>query len=253
MAIKIFNQNIGNPFIELQAVESTNNYAMQQLQNNMATHGACFFAHTQTAGKGQRLKQWISEAGQNITLSVLLDTTGLSVSQLFEISVVVAVAAHDFFNSYALHATYIKWPNDIYWCDRKAGGILIENIIRGNKWQFGVAGIGLNINQTNFPPQLLNPVSLKQITGKNYDVIVMAKELCNYIQSRYTQLLQNGFKDLLHYYNAALYKKNETVKLKKEQTVFFCIVKEVNEYGQLITEGTSKESFEFGEVEWLIG
>ena len=77
------------------------------------------------------------------------------------------LAAHDFFSHYVFNNAFIKWPNDLYWRDRKAGGILIENIIRGKDWQSAVAGIGININQTSFDPDITNAISLKQITGKS--------------------------------------------------------------------------------------
>ena len=83
----------------------------------------------------------------------------------------------DFFSKYIKENVKIKWPNDIFINDRKAGGILIENVIKGNLWQWAVIGIGLNINQENFEKENLKAISLKQITGKNYDVIELAKEL----------------------------------------------------------------------------
>ena len=86
-----------------------------------------------------------------------------------------SLPAYDFFNFYAIDETSIKWPNDIYWRDRKAGGILIENILQGKKWKFAIVGIGININQTLFPASLPNPVSLKQITGKTFNVVELGK------------------------------------------------------------------------------
>jgi BirA family biotin operon repressor/biotin-[acetyl-CoA-carboxylase] ligase len=243
---------IGQPFTEITETESTNNYAMALAQNGLATHGAAYFAHHQTAGKGQRGKQWNSMPKQNIIISVLLDMRWLPVSEQFYLSAAIALAAYNFFSKYAGENTAIKWPNDIYWNDRKAAGILIENIIRGNSWQWAVAGIGININQTTFDEGLKNPVSLKQITGKDFDVMVLAKQLCNNLQQQFSQL-QNGNKEVvLKMYNDVLFKKNEKVKLKKDNAIFFCTVKEVNDRGQLIVEGATKNSFDFGEVEWLI-
>ncbi len=245
------NQIIGEPFIELSETDSTNNYAMQSIKKGSAHHGACFFAYNQTSGKGQRLKEWISKPGYNILLSVVLNTLPLKVNQLFEISVITAIAAHDLFSFYALSGTFIKWPNDIYFGDKKAGGILIENLIKGNIWQFATCGMGLNINQTDFP-ESLKAISLKQITGRTFDVIHLAKQFCNNLQKRYNQLLNNDFEELLKYYNSLLYKKNELVKLKKENIAFNCTIKEVNKYGQLITEGSENNMFNFGEVEWIM-
>ncbi|RYF81428.1 MAG: biotin--[acetyl-CoA-carboxylase] ligase [Chitinophagaceae bacterium] len=113
---------IGNPFLELQQVESTNNYATGAVHEGMAQHGMAVFAHHQTKGKGQHNKTWISDAGKNIAMSVVLQPPGLSLSQSFLISMATAVAVNSFFATYAGSETKVKWPNDLYWRDRKAGG-----------------------------------------------------------------------------------------------------------------------------------
>ncbi|WP_240743333.1 biotin--[acetyl-CoA-carboxylase] ligase [Ilyomonas limi] len=243
--------SIGNPFTELAEVDSTNNYAMAQALQGTANHGHAWFAWRQTAGKGSRGKSWNAADGQNIILSVLLSPSPLISAYSFYLSAAVALAVYDFFKSFAGDETTIKWPNDIYWRDRKAAGILVENNIRGNTWQWAVAGMGVNINQTAFNPSLSNPVSLKQITGKTYDVIAMAKILCGCLQIRYQQMQQNK-ESILEDYNAALYKKGEMVKLKKNNAVFSCTIKGVNAFGQLEIVDAPLSQVEFGEVEWVI-
>lgn len=238
--------------MELTVVDSTNIYAMDRLQANLAAHGAAFFAHHQTAGKGQRGKTWSDEAGNNIALSVIIDPSFLFLSNQFPLSVMVAAGCYDFFSKYAGDETSIKWPNDLYWRDRKAGGILIENQVRGNKWQGAVAGMGININQASFSETLKNPVSLKQITGKNYDVIALAKELCICLDFRYQQL-QSGQTALLHdFYNRHLYQKDRQVKLKKDNRSFICTIQEVSLTGELVVANGPQERFRFGEVEWVL-
>jgi BirA family transcriptional regulator, biotin operon repressor / biotin---[acetyl-CoA-carboxylase] ligase len=243
--------SIGNPFTELAEVDSTNNYAMAQALQGTANHGHAWFAWRQTAGKGSRGKSWNAADGQNIILSVLLSPFPLVSAYSFYLSAAVALAVYDFFKSFAGEETTIKWPNDIYWRDRKAAGVLIENNMRGNAWQWAVAGMGVNINQTEFGNALTNPVSLKQITGKTYDIIAMAKTLCECLQVRYQQLQQHK-ESILEDYNAALYKKDETVKLKKSNAVFSCVIKKVNAFGQLQIADAPLSQVEFGEVEWVI-
>lgn len=248
----IAKTKIGQPFIQFDAIDSTNSYAIDSLQANLAAHGTAYFAHHQTAGKGQRGKQWITEPSSNIILSVVFDTTSLSIQHQFQLSVAVSLACYDFFSALAGDETSIKWPNDIYWRDRKAAGILIENIIKGNAWQWAVAGIGMNINQTSFNNITKNPVSLKQITGKQFDTVLLAKELCDCLENRYQQLLHDDFSSLLNEYNQHLYKAGQTVKLKRASAVFSCTVQAVNAKGQLLVAGAAKDYFEFGEVEWVI-
>ncbi|HMI59907.1 MAG TPA: biotin--[acetyl-CoA-carboxylase] ligase, partial [Puia sp.] len=184
---------IGHAFIELQSVDSTNNYAMAQATEGRAVHGALFFAHEQWAGKGQRGRFWTSTPGENIVLSAVLEPLALQPSQAFSLSVCVALACHDLFSRYAgPESTSIKWPNDLYWNDRKAGGILIENHFQGDRWPLAIAGIGININQVEFPASARNPVSLRQITGRTFRAAELARELGSCLDQRYSALIGAG-------------------------------------------------------------
>lgn len=243
-------QSIGEPFTELEAVDSTNNYAMAAAKNGTAKWGEAWFAHRQTKGKGSRGKSWNTGAAENIALSVLLlPPSSILFSESFFLTAAVALAAHDLFLQYAASEVSIKWPNDIYWRDRKAAGILIENNLRGSDWQWSIAGIGMNINQTNFDGAIINPVSLKQITGRTYDTVSLAKQLCTCLQMRYAQLQQNK-NSILQDYNNTLYKRNEEVTLKKGNIVFQGIIKEVNKDGFLEVANGLQSQFTFGEIEW---
>jgi BirA family biotin operon repressor/biotin-[acetyl-CoA-carboxylase] ligase len=224
---------------------------MAQLQHGDAQHGTVWFAHHQTAGKGQRGRQWHAQPGQNITMSVALNTNSLAVSAQFYLSAAIALAAYDVFSKYAGSESCVKWPNDIYWNDRKAGGILIENMVRGNKWQWAVAGIGLNVNQTAFDENAGRAVSLRQITGKHFDVLLLANELCHAIGKRFDELMADKAK-ILAGYNAVLYKRNSAVKLRKQNVVFEAIINEVMPDGRLSVNAAAGDLFAFGEVEWVI-
>ncbi len=255
---------LGTPFIELQSIDSTNNYALAQIHANLAQPGTCYFAYEQTAGKGQRGKSWATEKGSNITLSIVLKPEFLQPFQQFQLSACVAVATHNFLSRYTDKAIKIKWPNDLYWKDKKLGGILIENIIGGmtddrwqtteqpSDWKWAIIGIGININQTDFPADLRNPVSLKQITGHNFNTAQLAKELCRSIDDFYKQLINEGGTHILDTYNHVLYKKDKIVKLKKDNRIFESTVKGVSQTGQLITQHAIEERFDFGEVEWVL-
>ena len=246
-------QPIGSPFIELQSIDSTNNYARQQIHAEMARHGYAVFAHEQVAGKGQRGKTWASEKDVNLALSVVIEPALMQLSQPFQLSVAVALAVHRFFEKYAGDDTKIKWPNDIYWQDRKAGGILIENIVSASgQWEWAIGGIGININQTDFSKDLPNPVSLKQITGQHFDTSQLAKELCQQLDICCTQLTTDGFEKIFTQYLSKLYKLHEKVKLKKGNRVFEAFIKTVLPTGELIVEHGMEESFTFGEVEWML-
>ena len=225
---------------------------MAKVRAASAAHGNAYFSSVQTAGKGQRGKLWHTDDGVNIALSIILDVQTLNASRQFQLSVAVALGCYDFFSKYAGDETTIKWPNDIYWRDRKAGGILIENVFYGNEWRFAVAGIGFNINQTLFDNSLKKPVSLKQVTGKTYDLVSLAKELHLTVLKRFDQLTSQSFAGLLKEYNQLLFRLNATARFKKGNMVFDVTVLGVTEHGQLITTDVIKGRFNFGEVSWVL-
>ncbi|MBK5269985.1 MAG: hypothetical protein JJE22_03120, partial [Bacteroidia bacterium] len=118
-------------------------------------------------------------------------------------------------------------------------------------WQWAILGIGININQTHFANRLRNPVSLKQITGKNYDPVPMAKELCGCVEKYFQQLITGNFDSIYSQYLTHLYKKDEKVSFKKTNRVFEAVIKSVSPSGKLIVQHGIEEEFDFGEVEWL--
>lgn len=258
------------PFIELDSIDSTNNYALAQLHAGLAHHGTAYFARQQVSGKGQRGKIWMAERDSSVILTVVIDPHPLSLAQQFELSACTAVSVCDFFKTYAGDDVRIKWPNDLYWQDRKAGGILIENIIGGkpeargmrsevekygnnlSPWRWCVVGIGININQPSFPQELRRPVSLKQITGIDHNPAELAKELHQVICDNFQKLIRSGFDEIYSYYLSYLYKKGETVKLKKGNRAFEALIQSVSPHGKLIIRHAIEEEYDFGEIEWLI-
>lgn len=241
----------------LDSVDSTNNYAMATIREGMAKHGMGVLAKVQTAGKGQRGKSWQMQPGQNIAMSLILKINMLPARQQFYLSICMALAVSEFLKKYAGQEICIKWPNDLYWRDRKAAGILIENIVSSSeaalgKWQWAVVGIGININQTVFDKALPNPVSLKQITGTNYDVTALADELYTIMMQWFNKLLEKNYGELHGLYLELLYKRNQKVRLKKQNAVFETVIKDVNSRGQLITEDAVERVFNVGEIEWIL-
>ncbi|MFN5422599.1 MAG: biotin--[acetyl-CoA-carboxylase] ligase [bacterium] len=242
----------GQPFIILDTTESTNNHAINQARSGTATDGTVYFAIEQTKGKGQRAKIWHSTKAENLILSTIQSNRGLKLQHQFLISCATTLACLDLVSTHAGDDFRIKWPNDLYWRDRKAGGILIENIIKGNSWEKAIIGIGININQTNFPEMSNYPVSLKQISGKTFDPIDLAKELCGLLEHRLAALETTSADKVLAEYNAKLYKHQETTRFKKGNMTFDAMIKGVNQNGQLILKHSIEEEVDFGEVEWVL-
>jgi BirA family transcriptional regulator, biotin operon repressor / biotin---[acetyl-CoA-carboxylase] ligase len=238
------------PFFNvLDTVDSTNNYAMAKVHEGMALHGQTWYTNTQTAGKGQRGKTWLSTTNENIVMSLILKTNTLHTHQQFYLSMLVAIELQRFFCKYAGANVSIKWPNDLYWCDRKAGGILIENLLQGQTWKWAVVGIGININQTSFDKTLSNPVSLQQITGVKYNAIDLAKEISQNITTAFDNII---LQRVLDEFNQLLFKKNELVKLKYNNEIIETTIKAADEKGYLITQDKIERKFDFGQIEWLL-
>lgn len=239
-----------NLWIELPSVDSTNNYAMGLIHEGLAQHGLTICTAHQTKGKGQRGKVWETEPGANLSFSIIVEP-GLLLTQSFQLLAATALAVRDELEKILGDETKIKWPNDLYWRDRKTGGILIENVVRGRQWQWAVIGIGINVNQTEFKG-LKNPVSIKQVTGKYTDVLQLAHCIQKAVLKECDHLQQQGFAGIFETYNCQLYKLQQPVRLKKESRIVSTNVKGVNTSGQLITGIDVEECFDFGEVEWLI-
>ena len=189
---------LGEPLIELSEIDSTNMYAMEQIHAQKALSGSVYQTDFQTNGKGQHGRIWESHRGENLLCTYILELNTLKQgknwvpSEQLGFSAAVALGAQAFFMEFAGEETKIKKPNDIYWRDRKAGGILIENIVRGTDWTWTVIGIGLNINQTQFSNEAGNPVSLKQITGKDWDIKTMQKKLAEALSASLNLWLTEG-------------------------------------------------------------
>jgi len=179
---------LGAPLIELSTIDSTNIYAMAQIRAGLAKSGSCYTADFQTNGKGQHGRVWESSKGQNLLCSYILELNTLDAlknwtpADQIGFSAAIALGARAFFAAFAGSETKIKKPNDIYFSDRKAGGILIENLVRGQEWTWTVIGIGMNINQSTFSSAAVNkvssnPISLQEITNKSWDVKQMQQHL----------------------------------------------------------------------------
>ena len=204
---------IGVPLIELSTIDSTNIYAMAQIKAGLAKSGSCFRADFQTHGKGQHGRVWESAKGQNMICSYILELKNLDVLKKWTptdqmgFSAAIAVGARTFFAAFAGSETKIKKPNDIYFRDRKAGGILIENLVRGKEWTWAVIGIGMNINQTAFSSAAVNsvssnPISLQEITNQSWDVKKMQQHLSEALTTAIQNWLTEGDEKTIEALNA---------------------------------------------------
>jgi len=172
--------------IRLPETKSTNSYAIELLKQDRPKEGSVVITDHQTHGKGTDTNTWESEKGKNLTFSLIL-YPALGADQQFILNKAISLGIYDFLISILPnHKVSIKWPNDLYIGDKKACGILIQNSVLGNKLEYMVAGIGLNVNQILFTSNAPNPISLKMASGLDYNLDEYIQKLPTLIFNNYT-------------------------------------------------------------------
>ena len=214
-------------------VTSTNILLRERLQNNAAAEGLVLVAANQTHGRGQLDAVWESTAGKNLLCSVLLCPAFLEIKFQTYLNMAVCLAMFDTINKYASEV-YIKWPNDIYINPKKVAGLLIENTLQGNNINNCIAGIGININQTEF--SVPTATSLKKETGDNIMIDEVLIELLNNINNWYGKVGLKQWEVINNTYHKHLLGLNKPLQFKTNTHTFTGIIKGVDEHGRLMVE-----------------
>lgn len=190
-----------------ESLNSTNQKLKEMVGDEAFPEFTVVVATDQTAGRGQLGNFWESEAGKNLTFSLLLQPDFLKVQQQFCITQLVTLALMDVLKPLYQNVS-IKWPNDIYANDQKLAGILIENNLKGNSISDSIIGIGLNLNQTVFTSNAPNPVSLCQLTGLNHPPEEMLKSFLSAFVARYLNWMETDNNEMLQQaYLSHLYRR----------------------------------------------
>ena len=191
-------------YINIKETASTNTYLARMAA--MLPSGTVIYTHHQSAGRGQRGNSWEAEPGKNLTFSLLVKNPPVAPADQFGISEAASLAIVDFLSQYSTGFS-IKWPNDIYHGDRKICGILIEHSLCGNSIRHTIIGAGININQDVFLSDAPNPVSLKQIIGRETDLDAALRDVCSRIEAQVAELgTADGATRLHSRYLATLYR-----------------------------------------------
>ncbi len=253
MPTSIFNNPVGEVLIELDTVDSTNNYAMEQLDHGTVQNGTVILAHHQHAGKGQRGKIWLTEPHTNLAMSVVLEMNFLKPDEQFFLNAAVTLAVRDTVATLLPEKTvYIKWSNDIYINDCKVTGILIENSLRGTQWQHAVVGIGMNVLQTGFDPALPNPTSLK-LEGLTIAPTEVCYKICANLNIWLNQLRLKSFYPLLKAYKSHLYLLNQPATFFQNEVPFEGTIRDVQTDGGLVMDTPEgRKTFFFGEIKFAV-
>ena len=244
---------VGQNLVTIKEVDSTNTFLKTLLSNSKPLpEGTVIMAESQYAGRGQQQNKWHSEPGKNLTFSILLNPSFLAITNQFDLNRVVSLGVFDALKPYLGEKLKIKWPNDIYYEDRKLGGILIETHVQGSQIKNAIIGIGLNINQENFDPGAGNAVSLKQILHRDYDLRTILSEICGNIEAYYLNLKAGKFLFVRNTYLERLYWLNQVKRFRAGDLIFEGIIREVKTEGLLVVESNQGlQEFNLKQIEFL--
>lgn len=240
----------GKVVLEFESLASTNEYAQSLLANGTAYEGTLIRADYQTGGKGYSGNAWESETGKNLLMSIILKPGFLHPRRQFFLNQAISIALAETVSEVTYtEGVTIKWPNDIFYDDKKVAGILIENAVQGDQLQHSVIGIGLNVNQEKFSPQLKHVTSMRLMAGKELDIKKVQEVLCEKIEHRYLQLKNNRIEELQKDYIKQLYRVNEESMYQADGKRFNAKIAGLTAEGKLILQvGDGHEVFGFKEV-----
>jgi BirA family biotin operon repressor/biotin-[acetyl-CoA-carboxylase] ligase len=241
---------IGKKAFFLPSCHSTNELASALMSNKQPLNGTVVYTDFQSQGKGQRGNRWESEPAKNVLMSVILETGFMEPTNFFNLTIITSLAIHDFLKEYIQQGVKIKWPNDLYYGDKKIAGILIENYIKQNSIEWCILGLGLNINQIQF--QEPNAISMANICGQEFDREEIINLLLQKIEKRYFQL-EKGITDTMkREYLDNLYWKGEIHVFQSEGTYFNGKITGIEPSGKLIMKlDEGERAFDFKEVSFV--
>lgn len=244
---------VGKDLRALASCLSTNDFAISFLKKGNLTEGTVFYTTNQTQGKGQAGTNWVSEPYKNIAFTTVLFPRFLFAREQTYLNQAIAIACARLLKSHTRKEVHIKWPNDIYINGKKAIGILIQNTISSNKLNTSVVGIGINVNQENFPKELSKATSLYLQTGQIFNLRELVLELCEYLNEEYYRLKEQQFSEIYKNYEDWLYRKGEKTNFQRANGVIFeGIIEGVNKSGQLLIQTNSGvEVFNLKEISML--
>lgn len=227
----------------IKTTHSTSTLLKELLAKGEWPEGESFlYAGYQTAGRGQTGNSWESEEGKNLLCSILLPPD----KNLYFLNIAVGVALLRVIGE----AFTIKWPNDIYYEDKKIAGILIENAIIGNEIKYSIAGIGLNVNQTEFHSDAPNPISLKQIYGTEFAI----DQLMNQVLEAVHKVLNEPEEDVWAYYKSHLYRREGFWPFEDHNGAFEACIEDVLPTGEIVLRDQQgkERKYHFKQIRYIV-
>lgn len=236
--------------IRLKEIDSTNRF-LRELKDEQEDEMVVAVADFQTAGKGQGSHTWESEAGKNLLFSIKVNPRWVPVRQQFLLSMAGAIAIKEALETYVDGIT-LKWPNDVYWNDKKISGTLIETSLDSKGIKTCIFGIGINVNQEAFHSDAPNPVSLRQILGHEVDKDELLQKVIEGFRRYYELLRRADYMDVSGIYHLSLYRRKGFHRYEDADGDFEGAFVEVEDDGHLILHDKQGviRSYSFGEVKF---
>ncbi len=238
----------GSKIYTFETIDSTNNCA-RVLANCWAPEGTVVLAEEQTAGRGRLGRAWIANPGENLTFSLILRPAG-SPETINVLPLWVGVALAEVIEQVTGLEVVCKWPNDILIQGRKAAGILIEGSLREASVDFVVVGIGLNINQRSFAPELSSKAtSLALVAGHTFDRVKIFQELLHSLERHYRRFRHKGFDEIVPLWVSRSRMVGSRIAVSQNGTILTGTVKGLTNHGELLLDHDGEErTFLAGDV-----
>lgn len=240
---------IGKEIYDFDHLPSTNDYALDLISKSSPSEGSLVITDYQTLGRGQIGSVWSSDAGQNLLFSIVLYPDFLKPEQQFNLTIVVSLALVDVLTDLGVEGVSIKWPNDIYIGKKKVAGILIQNALQGKALTSSVVGVGLNVNQCDWPDHLPNPTSIAAVLGKAIDLTKLLQQYCQQLEQGYTMLRSGFLSGLKRRYLQALLGYQTTMPYTLDGRAITGRIEGVGEEGHLLLSYEGRlDRFAFKEI-----
>ena len=248
------NLFVGRIQINLNEVDSTNNYARQLVRDKTPIEGTVIVAKDQTNGRGQRSNLWVAEPYMNLTCSYVLKPVFLAAKDQFILSAAVALAVFETISALLPKENVkVKWPNDVLVNGKKIAGILIENMLRGSNLETSIIGIGINVNQVQFPAGF-NPTSIKLNAASDVKIEAVLDLLSAQLERFYLQLREGKLDTLLESFNSNLFERGILMNLQVNDKLESVMIVGVEKTGELRLEHSNgtQTLHQHYEINWLL-
>ena len=238
--------------ISLDTVDSTNTY-LRHLPPGEDEQWTLVTARFQQAGRGAGDNSWESEAGRNLLFSLRTHPVFVEAADVFVLSEALALSVWSTLQGYA-QGFSIKWPNDIYHANRKVAGLLIENNLMGGRVQTSIMGVGLNVNQTRFLSDAPNPVSLRQILGREVPCQEVLDSFVSHFRTYYSKVQAREYTALHARFVQHLYRLGSEHAFRDAGGTFKGRISGVEPSGHLVITDTLGRTrrYAFKEVEYIL-